>query len=265
MAVAAHGAYPAALAARGGGLVRVQVEEEVDRVRYVGGIAHVYAVHIGDIGHLYLLELAAVAEAVGLGAGRDDAHILALVDGHVAPPVHRRGGLAGVVYANAHEQAVALLGQEGLHAVYEAAHALVLIHAHHRRAVVQLELLAVHAVAGIGRVADYAAVPLHAAREPRVAQRQVAGLEHGVFVQQLAAGLLVVQRPEAAAQLRKEHGLEVFVFQYGGVPLLGLLLAVVAVLLEVWKYGIDLCPAHVFAFLGRYGLLVYRYVGMSVL
>ena len=213
VAVAADGAYPAALAALGGILIRVEVKEEIDRVRYIGGVAGVDIVHILDDRHGNLLELAAVTKAERLGAGHDYAHVLALIDRDVAPPIYSGGILACVVYAHAHVQAITVVGQERLHAVQQTAHALVLIHTHNRRAVAQFQLLAIHAVAGVGRVADYADVPLNAAREPRIAQRQVAGLEYRVAVQQFAAGLFVVQRPETAAQLRQEYRLDKIVFE----------------------------------------------------
>ena len=113
-------------------------------------------------------------------------------------------------------------------------------------------------------MADDADVPLHAAGNPGVAQSQVAGLEDGVYMQQLPSRLLVIEGPEPSAQFRQEGSLQEFVLQ--DKCLEGMITAgpVIAVLDGVRQDGIHPSPSHVPGFLPVYGGLVDLYLCMGV-
>ena len=98
--------------------------------------------------------------------------------------------------------------------------ALALIFPEHERLAARF-VRVMRAEEGGGRVRvmpDDPDVPLHAAGEPRVAQREVGGLEDVVAEEELAALVLGIKRPEAASEIDGELRPEVFVLEHRHAP-----------------------------------------------
>ena len=235
------------------------IEEEIHGLRNLHGAARV---PIGLIGIGHLGERAAIAIAEGALRRHDHAHVLALVHGDVAPPVDRRVLLAGVVDLDAHIQPVAR--KRSFHAIHQMAHALVLIHAQNGFAV-RFHGFRIEGRNCKRRMTDDAQVPFYAARNPGVAQAEVAGLEHRVAAQKLAPGLFIHQRPQTPAQLRQKRGAQAIIFQHGGLPGARLLFAVVIVQDRIGQDAVYAAPAHVLGFFRRDGLRVHIDVGVRIL
>ena len=230
--IAAHRTYPAPLTAPAG-FICIQIKEEVHRLWQLHGIAYIHTVHLR---HRYLLQLATVSKPERLAHRHYNAHVLALIDRDIAPPIYRRGLLARIVYPHAHIQLLCAVGQKRLHAIYQSPHPFVLIHAHDGRTIAQANFFAVHPIARIRRMADYAAVPFHAARKPCVAQRQIARLKHRISMQQFASRALIVKRPQPSTQLRQKYRAQIFILKYRRMPLARLLDPVIAVLYKIRQY-----------------------------
>ena len=155
----------------------------------------------------------------------------------VRPPVDV-GIFAGEVFDDdADEQVV--LRQRCQHGVDDAALAFVFVHFEGfaaRRVFVACDE---QRGAGEGMVADDADVPFDAAGEPRVAEREVGGLEDVVAEQKLTVFGLGVEGPETAAEFGGEFRAEVFVFENGGFQSAFGQGAVVAVLHGIRKHAVD--------------------------
>jgi hypothetical protein len=90
-----------------------------------------------------------------------------------------------------------------------------------------------------------AEVPLDPAREPGVAQSEVAELDAVAVVEELPAGGLVDQRPEATAQLQQNGRAEVAVLEDRDPGLLGPECPPVVVLQQVGQHAADVPVAEV--------------------
>ena len=93
-------------------------------------------------------------------------------------------------------------------------------------------------------MAHHTAIEFNTTRQPSVSDSQVAGTDNGVIVEQMPPRDLVVERPQAAAQLGEEQGLEVVILQHHtdvGSHFLG---AVVEILHAVGENGGEEAVAH---------------------
>ena len=97
---------------------------------------------------------------------------------------------------------VGVVGQPQIHLEGQVAQPLPLPEPDHLAAVGRGDHGGVQRGAGEGGVAGGADVPLDAAGEPGAVEGEVGGLEDGVAVEQFAAGGLVVQRVDPAAEAR---------------------------------------------------------------
>ena len=163
----------------------------------------------------------------------------------VAPPVHGRGAIRGIEHAHARVQHRRAVRQREVHLIDHAAHALVFVHAQHRRAVVVRQARGEQRRAGKGRVPENAAVPFHAARAPGVARGQVRRPRHRIGEQQLLSRLFVVQAPQLAAHRRREAGPQAVVFQDDPIQRLSVQRARIVVLRAVWERAFDEIVAQV--------------------
>ena len=223
LTVCLHGAHPLALTV-GNTVEEVLGDLEIGRIGTVPLLL--------GLGNPHLAQPVAGTGVVALQSlvgGSKDTGLVGLVHGNVAPPVHGDQLARRVVNTNLYVHGSRTLRKTGFQTVNRTANTLVLIHSQHLHAVMLYDL-GVQAVTGIGVVPLDPHVPFHTAREPGVAQCQVAGLEHGVDVKQLAIFVLVVKRPKTSANLGQEGCLEMLVFQYHGTEGGQLLLTVISVL-----------------------------------
>lgn len=131
---------------------------------------------------------------------------------HIAPPIHRHGGLIGIGDPYAGHKNVFIKPE--IHLIINAAHALKFIKAQYLFPVFALYFSRIHGRTGKRRMPDYAAVPFHAAGKPGVPNAQIAKADHIICIQNVLFMLFIVQLPEPAAEGRKKFGIQVLVFKH---------------------------------------------------
>ncbi|CAM5347541.1 2-methoxy-6-polyprenyl-1,4-benzoquinol methylase, mitochondrial [Streptomyces griseus] len=179
-----------------------QLVEVVGGVRGTQRVGVVEAVRLRDADPG---EGVVVAEVPGL-VGRDQhPGVRGLRHGDVGPPVDRCGLLVRVAYPYADVQEVGVVGEPEVHLEGQVAQPLPLPEADHRAAVGCGHERGVQRRAGQGGVAGGADVPLDPAGEPGPVEGEGGGLEDRVAVEEFAAGGLVVQGVDPAAE-SGQHG-----------------------------------------------------------
>ena len=149
--------------------------------------------------------------------GNDDALFLAFRNGDVAPPVHG-GDVDRVVHdADADVEEFRRFRQHEIKLVGDGAGAAEFVEAEDGRAVFVFRRGGEHGAAGQIMMAATADVPFDAAREPCIADGEILRLEDGIVRYQIAFCDFVEQLPQTAAELREEDGLEIVVFEHGGI------------------------------------------------
>ena len=160
---------------------------------------------------------APVAEGEGLGRRHQNPPVLLLRHGDVAPPVHGRYLLTEIDDPHSRIQKAVLFSQPEIHLPGHLTDPLILIHAQNRRPVRQAQLRRKKRGCGKWRMTDHAHIPFHATRKPGIPHRKVGEPQHLVGIQKASVRLFVPEAPEPSAVFRKEHRLQIIIFQNRGL------------------------------------------------
>ena len=158
----------------------------IRQLRDAEAVAHVFVVAVLGLfdAHVLIDHLVGVAE---------HARFLGFDARRVRPPVHRLFHLVVVDHAHMRDQRLRAVRQVEIDRPEQPLLPLVFIHAQERLLVFRPNLRKEDVGAGGKRVPQLANVPFHAAARPRVANRQIRRLEHGIREQNRAAGRLLRQ------------------------------------------------------------------------
>ena len=93
-------------------------------------------------------------------------------------------------------------------------------------------------------MADHTDVPLHAAADPGIPQGQVSGAENRIVGDKVLPINLIIQGPQATAQIGHKGGLQIIVFQYGCMKFNVVLSAIVAILHLIREDILQIAISH---------------------
>ena len=217
-------------------LFRVKTEKEVLRKGKVFRVSAVIALRQDR--HFDLRQNVPQVVEIGVGEDflrqRDNAQIIAFIHRNVGPPVHGHNFPVVVVDPGADKQKTGVVRQEKFQLITDPVLPAQFIKTQDRRAVKRFRPRHEHGSTGPCVMTDGADVPLHPARTPGIADRQISRLDHGVVRDQITPRVLVHQTEQFSSQIREKSRLEVIVFQHRRLPDPGLQIGIVFVLQFGW-------------------------------